>query len=260
MICLSLIRQALDPSFPAFKTEKGWGFLHHSQVLLLVYCQDFTIVLLVWPSLASPRRTDLTLGRGVTDAQLSASFSLLDSLFMHHRYICFNEKPRAKLQVFVFFPGDHFTECVQIFTLETRQAAKTWKKFECPDLTRLSSEEDCDQAPINMVSQGARWRTREKEDAGYSQWNTTPKVLQLSGWMTPSTGSWTWQGINRCQLNWDKCLIHIELLTCASHFIYCALVLIFITCLKIDMSIFLFDKERTMRFKEVKKACPKSHR
>lgn len=103
MICLSLIRQALDPSFPAFKTEKGWGFLHHSQVLSLVYCQDFTIVLLVWPSLASPRRTDLTLGRGVTDAQLSASFSLLVSLFMHHRFICFNEKPRAKLQVFVFF-------------------------------------------------------------------------------------------------------------------------------------------------------------
>lgn len=46
--------------------------------------------------------------------------------------------------------------------------------------------------------------------------------------------------------------MYIELLTCASHFISCALVLIFITCLKIDMLIFLFDKERTMRLKKVK--------
>ena len=45
--------------------------------------------------------------------------------------------------------------------------------------------------------------------------------------------------------------MYIELLTCASHFISCALVLIFITCLKIDMLIFLFDKERTMRLKKV---------
>lgn len=73
MICLSLIRQALDPSFSSFKTQKGCGFLHHSQVLLLVYCQDFTMVVLVWPGLGSPRRTDLTLGRGVTDALLYTS-------------------------------------------------------------------------------------------------------------------------------------------------------------------------------------------
>ena len=47
--------------------------------------------------------------------------------------------------------------------------------------------------------------------------------------------------------------MYIELLTCASsHFISCALVLIFITCLKIDTSIFLCDKERTMRLKKVK--------
>lgn len=65
-----LIRQALDPSFLSFKTPSGWEFLHYSQVLLLVYCQHFTMVLLVWPSYASPRRTNLTLGRGVTDAQL----------------------------------------------------------------------------------------------------------------------------------------------------------------------------------------------
>lgn len=68
----------------SFKTQKGCGFLHHSQVLLLVYCQDFTMVVLVWPGLGSPRRTDLTLGRGVTDAgalhQHSASLSLPDSL------------------------------------------------------------------------------------------------------------------------------------------------------------------------------------
>lgn len=47
--------------------------------------------------------------------------------------------------------------------------------------------------------------------------------------------------------------MYIELLTCASLFISCALVLIFITCLKVGTSIFLFDKERTMRLKEVKK-------
>lgn len=47
--------------------------------------------------------------------------------------------------------------------------------------------------------------------------------------------------------------MYIELLTCASLFISCALVLIFITCLKVGTSIFLFDKEGTMRLKEVKK-------
>lgn len=47
--------------------------------------------------------------------------------------------------------------------------------------------------------------------------------------------------------------MYVELLTCASLFISCALVLIFITCLKIGMSIFLFDRERTMRLKKVKK-------
>lgn len=68
---------AFTPPSPSclssFKTQKGCGFLHHSQVLLLVYCQDFTMAVLVWPGLSSRRRTDLTLGRGVTDAQLYTS-------------------------------------------------------------------------------------------------------------------------------------------------------------------------------------------
>ena len=53
--------------------------------------------------------------------------------------------------------------------------------------------------------------------------------------------------------------MYIELLICASHFISCALVLIFITCLKIDTSIFLFDKERTMKLKKVKKKNAPNH-
>ena len=53
--------------------------------------------------------------------------------------------------------------------------------------------------------------------------------------------------------------MYIELLICASHFLSCALVLIFITCLKIDTSIFLFDKERTMKLKKVKKKNAPNH-
>ena len=99
-------------------------------------------------------------------SQHSASFSQPDSLFMHHGFICFNEKPRGKLQVFVvffFFPGDRFIECIQIFTLETRPVAKTCggKKIDCPDLTQLSSEEVCGQ---HTPTCSVKWQDEDKRE------------------------------------------------------------------------------------------------
>lgn len=131
MICLSLIRQALGPSFPSLKTQSGWGFPHHSQVHLLVYCHGFTMVRLVWPSLASPRRTGLILGRGVTDAQLYTSIQPPSACWTAFSCIMDSSvsmrNPEQSCKYF-FFPGDHFIECVQIFTLETRPIAETCEK------------------------------------------------------------------------------------------------------------------------------------
>ena len=160
----------MDPSSHSYKTQRGWGFFHHCQVLLLVYCQDFTMVLLVWPSLASPRRTDLTLGRGVTDAQLypsiqppSASLTAF-SCIMDSSVSTKNPEQSCKyLLFFFFFPGDRFIECIQIFTLETRPVAKTCggKKIDCPDLTQLSSEEVCGQ---HTPTCSVKWQDEDKRE------------------------------------------------------------------------------------------------
>ena len=175
MICLSLIRQALDPSSHSSKTQRGWGFFHHRQVLLLVYCQDFTMVLLVWPSLVSPRRTDLTLGRGVTDAQLypsiqppSASLTAF-SCIMDSSISMKNPEQSCKY-LFCFFPGDHFIECVQIFTLETRPIAKTCGKKNLTALTWPSSHQKNLVASTHQhVQSSGEMRAREKEEAGCTQ-------------------------------------------------------------------------------------------
>lgn len=197
MICLTLIRQALDPSFPSFKTQRGWGFLHHSQVLLLVYCQDFTMVLLVWPCLASPRRTDLTLGRGVTDAQLYTSIQppsaclTAFSCIMDSSVSMRNPEKSCK---YLFFPGDHFIQCVQIFTLETRPIAETCVK-DSSALTWPSSHlRKLVPRHHGHVCQMERCRTRENGEAGYSEWNTMLEAYQLSGCTKPNTSLWALAG------------------------------------------------------------------
>lgn len=89
------------------------------------------MVLLVWPSLASPRRTDLTLGRGVTDAQLYTSIqppSACLTAFHASRIRLLQWKTQSEAASICFFPGDHSIECVQIFTLETGPIAETCEK------------------------------------------------------------------------------------------------------------------------------------
>lgn len=138
-----------------------------------------------------------------------------------------------------------------------------WKKFECPDLTQVSCEEACAQAPIHVFSPVERGWTRERAEAGWTReraeagqtreraeagcrrWNTTPEACQLSGCRAPNAGPWTWQGISGCQLNWGKPLVYIDFLTCASHFTYRVLVLIILTCLKIERSPYLTTKKKT---------------
>ena len=156
MISLTLITQALDPSFSSFKTQRGWRFLHYSQALLLVYCQDFTMVLLVWPSLASPSRTDLSLGRGVTDAQLYTSIQppsaclTAFSCIMDSSVSMRNPEQSRK---YLFLPWRPlYRMCPDIHSGNKAHCRNMWKRFECPDLTLLSSEEACAQAPIDTIS------------------------------------------------------------------------------------------------------------
>ena len=116
--------------------------------------------------------------------QHSASFSLPDSLFMHRGFICFNEKPRAKLQVFVFvffFLRDHFIECVQIFTLETKHIAKhvqkTWVPWPNPTLIRGSlCTHQCVESSREMEDKG--------ESRGYSsRWTPYLRLANsVPGW------------------------------------------------------------------------------
>lgn len=139
MICLSLIRQALDPSFPSFKTQRGWRFLHHSQVLLLVYCQDLTMVLLVWLSLASTRRTDFTLGRGVTDAQLYTSIQPPSACLTAFSCIMDSSasmRNQSKAASVCFFFMEITLQNVSRYSLwKLGSLQKHVKRFECPDLT-----------------------------------------------------------------------------------------------------------------------------
>lgn len=126
--------------------------------------------------------------------QHSASLSLPDSLFMHHGFICFNEKPREKLQIFVFFPGDHFIQCVQIFTLETRPIAETCVK-DSSALTWPSSHlRKLVPRHHGRVCQMERCRTRENGKAGYNEWNTMLEAYQLSGCTKPNTSLWALAG------------------------------------------------------------------
>lgn len=99
-------KAALDPSFPSFKTQRGWDFFipAKSSCLSIVGTSQ-------WPRLSSQALLPpgaQTSHWGVKQQmpalhQHSASLRRPDSLFMHHGFIWFNEKPRAKLQVFVFF-------------------------------------------------------------------------------------------------------------------------------------------------------------
>lgn len=129
MICLPLIRQALDPSFSSFKTQKGWRFLHQSQVLFACLLSGLyngtTCLARSWFTQENRAHIRAWRNRCPTLHQHSARVT---ALFMHRGFVCFNAKPTAVLRAFASPPGDHFVEWVQIFTRETGPTAETFAK------------------------------------------------------------------------------------------------------------------------------------
>lgn len=85
---------------------------------------------------------------------------------------------------YFFFPGDFFIECVQISLWKLGPLQKHMKnRFDCLDLTQLSSEEAHTQATTAVFNEVDTWRTRTI----YSRWSNTLIACQFNSCTAPST-------------------------------------------------------------------------